>query len=311
MHESRADKGASLEDWLHFDITLGLGANLLPCVPAGEDVRVLKGSALEGKVGKIPSQFNHAGEAHGLKDWQRREIMSNETVAWSKDRRLNLCVRTGPKSHVYAFDIDIDSDQAGAVRSAITNALGFELPVRGRPNSKKILLAFGMEATCKKRIIKTLEGRIELLADGQQFVAAGQHSSGARYQWLPSLPETLPTLTMDQVNSIWETLDKTFATTPSTQKIQTVEGTEIQLTGPTQTLLTEISEPEWLELIEALKFLVPHAGDEQLWAEIGMALLSIKDCGKPVRQLWLDFSRKAPNWEDGAAERWWELHARD
>jgi len=38
-----------------------------------------------------------------------------------------------------------------------------------------------------------------------------------------------------------------------------------------------------------------------------MALLSIKDCGKPVRQLWLDFSKKAPNWQDGAAEQWWNL----
>ena len=63
--------GATLDDWSHFDFVLGLSANLLPCVPAAPDVKVLEGSALAGKVGKIPSMFNGRGEAHGLLAWQK------------------------------------------------------------------------------------------------------------------------------------------------------------------------------------------------------------------------------------------------
>src|SRR5271166_6338930 len=98
--------GATLDEWSHFDFVLGLGANLLPCVPASPDVKVLAGSALAGKVGKIPSMLNGREEAHGLLAWQKREIMPSEVAEWRKDPRLNLCVRTGPISGIYAFDID-------------------------------------------------------------------------------------------------------------------------------------------------------------------------------------------------------------
>ena len=145
MHESIADKGASLDDWAHFDLVLGLGANLLPCVPAGPEVKVLKGSALEGKVGKLPSMLNRAGEAHGLREWQKREIMSNEVAAWSRDRRLNLCVRTGKISGVYALDIDVaDPEKAQEIVAAIEAVTG-PLPKRWRANSGKCLLLFRMD----------------------------------------------------------------------------------------------------------------------------------------------------------------------
>src|SRR5271166_5624842 len=106
--------GATIDDWNHFDIVLGLGANLLPCVPASKDVKVARlqtgePSALEGKVGKIPSMFNKYGEAHGLTGWQKRVIAPSEVAEWRLDSRLNMCVRTGPLSNIYAFDIDIDN----------------------------------------------------------------------------------------------------------------------------------------------------------------------------------------------------------
>jgi hypothetical protein len=138
-------RGATPDEWFHFDFVLGLGANLLPCVPAGLDVKVLEGSALEGKVGKIPSMFNrNTGEAHGIKDWQKRPIMGAEVQQWAADPRLNICVRTGPISGVYAFDIDID-DRAKAeeIVRAIETVTG-PLSKRWRENSGKCLLVFRM-----------------------------------------------------------------------------------------------------------------------------------------------------------------------
>lgn len=137
--------GATLDDWSHFDFALGLSANLLPCVPASADVKVLEGSALAGKVGKIPSMFNGRGEAHGLLAWQKREIMPSEVLEWSKDRRLNMCVRTGPISGVYALDVDVDDPvKADEIAKLIESAIG-TLPKRVRSNSGKFLLMFRLQ----------------------------------------------------------------------------------------------------------------------------------------------------------------------
>jgi hypothetical protein len=302
--------GATLDEWSHFDFVLGLGANLLPCVPASPNVKVLEGSALAGKVGKIPSMFNARGEAHGLLAWQKREIMPSELQEWRLDSRLNMCVRLGPISGIYAFDIDIDDVRAEDVHTRIHEALG-ELPERSRANSFKRLLMFRMEEPCKKRKIKLDElpkgPAIELLADGQQCVACGTHSSGVRYRWEQGLPSSIPTITLAQLDSIWTTLTSQYAKSGPTTAAPTVPA-KVSSTDPE--VMTKISEEDWNYLIACLRHLVPHAADEQVWAEIGMALLSIKDSGKPVKQLWLDFSKKAPNWQEGGAEQWWESHVR-
>jgi hypothetical protein len=308
-------RGATAEEWGWFDMVLGLGANLLPCVQA--DAQPTPGSSIK-TFGKVPSMYSADGTAFGFKEWQTREIMSAEVQQWATDRRLNLCVRTGPISGLYAFDVDIEEPKtsiavqqelgAAWLKFGITN-----MPTRARENSCKFLLPFRMAESCKKRKIKLDKNpkgpAIELLADGQQFVAAGTHSSGVRYRWYPDLPTDLPTLTLVQLDQIWETLTRTYATTGSTSSSPSAQA-KAPLTQDQQTLRTEISDSEWADLLSALKFLAPLSGDEQLWAEIGISLLSIKHSEKPVRQLWLDFSKAAPNWESGTAEQWWETHAR-
>ena len=302
------DLGATADDWFHFDFVLGLGANLLPCVPASPDVRVLPGSALEGKVGKIPSQFNRDGLAHGIKDWQKRPILSNEIQLWQADRRLNLCVRTGPISGVYAFDVDVEGETRDEiVATLVASAPGTTLPMRSRTNSTKVLLPFRMIEPCKKRRIK-LDNEpkgpaIELLADGQQFVACGTHSSGARYEWLPALPETLPTLTLAQVDAIWADLTARYAT-PESRKQNAAPAVAPSHDGGA---LTEISDGDWEDLIAALRFLTDKVSSNDEWSAIGYALLSLQ-LSRPAEQLWLDFSKKAVGYEPGAPEAWWRDH---
>src|SRR5271166_1916078 len=116
--------GATLEEWSHFDFVLGLGENLLPCVPASPGVKVLEGSALAGKVGKIPSMFNKYNEAHGLLAWQKRKILQSEVSEWRLDSRLNMCVRTGPVSGIYALDIDVDDERTNEIAGEIVETLG-------------------------------------------------------------------------------------------------------------------------------------------------------------------------------------------
>jgi hypothetical protein len=141
---SASVRGATPAEWGHLDFVLGLGANLLPCVPAAPDVKVLAGSSLAGKVGKIPSVFNREGEAHGIKAWQKKEILGNEITFWANDGRYNCCLRTGPISDIYAIDVDVDdSAEAEKIYASICKALGgLILPKRMRPNSGKFLLMF-------------------------------------------------------------------------------------------------------------------------------------------------------------------------
>jgi hypothetical protein len=301
--------GATLEDWSHFDFVLGLGTNLLPCVPASPDVKVQEGSQLAGKVGKIPSMFNGRGEAHGLTGWQKREIAPSEVAYWQSDRRLNMCVRLGPISGIYAFDIDIEDERAEDVHKLIQVGLP-NLPARVRPNSRKRLLMFRMEEPCKKRKIK-LDANprgpaIELLADGQQFVACGTHASGVRYHWAVELPTTIPTLTMDQVNSIWTQLSTTYAMTPSTPVAPTAP-VQASLTETSQEVMRVISEEDWQHLLASLRFMLDKVSDNDTWSEVGYALLSLQG-SRPAEQLWLDFSRKAQGYEAGAPEAWWAAH---
>jgi Primase C terminal 2 (PriCT-2) len=159
----------------------------------------------------------------------------------------------------------------------------------------------------KKRQIKIKDkiGLIELLGDGNQFIACGTHPSGVRYQWKDGLPDQIPTLSQEVVNSVWTTLTKTYATSESAKANQTaLEPARIQTNQET---LTEISDSEWQDLISALRFLKDHVNDNQTWSEIGYALLSLEG-SRPARQLWVDFSRKAAGYEDGAPEQWWGSH---
>jgi hypothetical protein len=301
--------GATAEEWLHFDLVLGLGANLLPCVPYSAGVKVAPGSALEGKVGKIPSVFNSQGEAQGLLAWHKREVHPYDVAQWSSDRRLNLCVRTGPISGVYAFDIDIDDDFiAHEVLETIESVTG-KLEVRCRENSAKMLVLVRMEEPCKKRKIKTNDSpkgpAIEFLADGQQLVACGTHSSGVRYRWLPTLPSSIPTITLAQLESIWSTLTSRYAKTTSTPA-PTAPAREV--TEQTAEVLTTISDEDWQHLLECLRFMLDKVQDNDTWSEVGYGLLSLQNSGRPVSRLWYDFSFKAVGYEPGAAEQWWASH---
>jgi len=216
-----------------------------------------------------------------------------------------MCVRTGPLSQIYAFDIDIDDERADEVRGIIKAEIG-GLSTRWRNNSKKVLMPFRMEEPCKKRRIKLDDGTaIECLADGQQYVACGSHASGVRYQWYPELPSSIPTITLAQLDSIWSTLTTRYAKTPSTPAPSTAPAATATMTTG---VMTTISEEDWQLLLTSLRFLLDKVSDNDTWSEVGYALLSLQRSERPAERLWIDFSNKAVGSEPGAAESWWQSH---
>jgi P4 family phage/plasmid primase-like protien len=294
---------------------LGLGADLLPVVP---DPTVKPSPLSKVKAfGKIPSEYNAAGEAHGIAGWQSREITWQDIERWKADRRLSMCVRT---SAVRAIDVDITDEALAANIASFLFSFGDTwdrfppLPKRSRANSSKFLLAFRLDGDYSKRIIKCGEaGRIEFLANGQQFVAAGSHPSGASYEWAGGLPSDIPTLKCDAFEELWAALDTKYGEGVVSKRGADESGVRNNQDGSandavnSNDLLTTIDDASLGKLREALSFapLLEAAGDNDTWSEVGYGLLSLGSLGA---ELWLGFSEEAHGFERGAPEAWWDAH---
>lgn len=197
--------GASADEWAHFDMVLGLTADLLPVV--SNPRATISPDSHMAALGKTPSRYNAQRLVAGIAKWTQHTTTPNEIAQWAKERDYGICIQTRT---VRAIDIDIgDAGQAAAIAARCADA--FAMPARFRSNSTKVLLAFEARGDLTKRRFKTAHGIVELLATGQQFVACGTHPSGARYEWRGGLPDDLPALTIDEVGTLWSALVAEFA----------------------------------------------------------------------------------------------------
>lgn len=199
--------GASPDDWLHFDLALGLTEDLLPVV-SNPEADISSSSTLKS-LGKTPSRYNREGKVVGFPSWTNHITIPKQIETWSKNSDYGICIQT---RNVRAIDVDAsDPSIADYVKSALRDYIetvaGVPLCCRFRANSSKFLVMFKMPGDFTKQIIKIDENNIiEFLANGQQFIAAGTHPSGERYQWEGGLPYFIPTLTSEQFNHIWQTI---------------------------------------------------------------------------------------------------------
>lgn len=174
--------GASAAEWQHNSDTIGLTSDLLPVV---SNPRAVKSPASSLKtLGKTPSRYNAHRHVVGFSRWTEHIATAADIEAWSAEPDYGICVQT---RRIRGIDIDIE-DQGKALevafcvlRSLATSAA--KLPVRFRSNSGRLLIPIEVNGAARKSILRTSHGAIEFLADGQQFIAAGTHPSGERYQW--------------------------------------------------------------------------------------------------------------------------------
>lgn len=202
--------GASPQAWKHWSVKLGLTPHLLPVV-SNPTATISPDSSLAA-LGKVPSDYNFRGQARGFPKWTMRETTREEIEVWAGQPDYGICVQSR-EGGVRAIDIDIPNPRlAKRVRDAIEDLLPWYIfPVRGRPDSGKILLAFRLEGVWPKRVIPVEGGIIEILGDGQQFVAVGTHSSGQRYAWEGGMPDDFPLLDEADFLALWDMLVAKFA----------------------------------------------------------------------------------------------------
>jgi len=201
-----AGYGAAPSDWAHFADHLGLAADLLPVVSNTKAVVSPKSKMRD--IGKTPSRYNSERQVVGIPQWTDNQSTDRDVARWQRDNDLGICLQT---RLVRAIDIDVqDPVLAQKIRDAVELMVG-ELPMRHRGNSSKCLLAFRLEGTYTKRVLRTAHGPIEFLANGQQFIAVGTHPSGARYEWAGGLPDEIPYLTGAEFEAVWSALEAEFA----------------------------------------------------------------------------------------------------
>lgn len=190
--------GATAAEWAHWDLTLGLTADLLPvvCQPG---LPISPRSVLK-TYGKVPSQLTVAGEVTGFSKWTSRTTSGADVERWMKEPRYGICLQTRA---VRALDVDVDDPQL-ANQVLMQIAFGCvplaTAPIRLRRNSGKFLILFRLAEEelpdLPKQTLAVNGGVIELLGTGQQCLVAGTHPSGVRYAWIWN---DIPTITRGQL----------------------------------------------------------------------------------------------------------------
>lgn len=203
--------GATYAEWWHFDVELGLTADLLPVV-SNPHAPISPDSRMKG-LGKTPSIYNRRAQVVGLAKWTERQTTTAQIEQWAQNDDYGICIQT---RLLRALDIDVpDVRLAARIQAAFVLALGLNgLPMRTRADTGKRLLAFVLVGDFAKRSFKVDGGLVEFLANGQQFVAIGQHPSGSRYTWRGGLPTEFIEITAEQFEHAWAVIVAEFALEP-------------------------------------------------------------------------------------------------
>ena len=261
--------GASAEDWTHFDMILGLLDDLLPVV-SNPHAEIAEGSTLKA-LGKVPSVYDRGGKVVGLRNWTSRCTTANEMTGWAAQRDYGICVQT---RRCRAIDIDIDDPvKAARIASYVDKALGVALPRRVRDGTAKLLMPVLVAGEMGKTVIHTDGGAVEVLGNGQQFIAVGTHPKGAKYRWEGGLPGSIPEVSPDAFRELLAGLAEAYAIAP------VVEG---KAPGEREADIAGVDDPvaDWLEsqgLVEGstprgLKVRCPWADEHSNGSEEAMWL---------------------------------------
>ena len=198
--------GATPEAWAHWQ-KLGLTADLLPYV-ANPGAVIAPYSTMK-KLGKTPAFYDRNRQVHGFVKWQDHITTAQDVGRWSPEGDYGVCLQG---RRIRAWDIDVpDPAQSKAIADAITS-IGGVLPVRSRADSGKVLLAFEVAGDWFKDVLEVDGGKIEFLAQGQQFLVTGRHEDGARYVWdgPEGLPTGFPVWTAETVQAVKDLLGVVF-----------------------------------------------------------------------------------------------------
>lgn len=253
--------------------------------------------------------------------WQTYDGSEEGVEDWIKSGKGSFGVGIKAKT-VPAVDVDVhDSKLVEKIVDFVFEMTGSTLRRVGLP--PKTLLVYQTDEPFPKIDSGTWiddKGRdvkVEILADGQQFVAAHIHpDTGKPYQWLGGKSvlntrlEDLPILTAAHGEAVKQFAIQLFSESGYQKKsrsLQRLSATGLDPDDPFAAVRakTDISEGELYRKL----MLVPSSEDYEIWFHVGMALFHQYDGGPRGLELWHEWSAPAPNYDSDALDKKWPTFA--
>ena len=254
-------------------------------------------------------------KAPGFDGWQKSRSTKPQLDEWIEHGHrwsgVGIITRYTP-----AIDIDVlDEDVALKIEDWIRFNIG-DAPVRiGR--APKRLMVFRTDEPFRKMrstIYRDEWGDkqlIEVLGDGQQFVAYHKHpDTGKPYYWpngddpLTVQAPELVTVTVEQIEELMAYFDE----------LAQAQGWEVEKAARQQAKQLDTDNP-FLEdsapvdirddELRARLLLVPNPDDYDTWLQVGMALYHQYDGDETGHQLWHEWAETADNYDGDALDRRW------
>ena len=179
-----------------------MSAQDIACGPKASAIRTFRKRCIDN--GYKPVRVRSQSKQPIGKQWQLGE--PEDQVLAVQPSALNTGILA---AGLRCFDVDVDDpDVAGLIEKLIRQCFPNAI-VRRRGNSPRVMIvASAAEGRPGKRLVNGAKGKLEVLGEGQQFVAHGTHPSGGTYEWENSRgPDTvrldqLPAATEQQANDI-------------------------------------------------------------------------------------------------------------
>jgi len=253
-----------------------------------------------------------------LDNWTNLEATEPRVQRWAKEfPGANVGIQT---RYTPAIDIDVlDKDLAEEIETWCLENLG-DAPIRiGR--APKRLLLFRTDKPFTKQQIKLTDPdgqkhKIEILGDGQQFVAFGIHpDTGKPFEWASiENPEDLYVDDLPTLN-----VEDAIRALDACAKMARKRGWSVGNVGSSSRALTVVEDDDDAlfnakgklddltdeDIADALKH-VPDPDDYDRWIEIGMALHHQYDGDERGLKFWHDWSSQADNYDPDVLETKWE-----
>lgn len=253
--------------------------------------------------GKVPGLRGRDGKWYGY-NFVDHESTLADIERWGPTG-ASVGVKTG--HGLYALDADTyDKASAKIIHDAIVRRFG-DLPARIGQYPKALYLIrlsremlykrieFG-EAHHEGKLRGTLKDRLEVLAEGRQFVAHGIHPKTMEpYRWVPGMPAyaDIPVVDPSEIDALLEELRGLL---PAASPVH-AEGGLGDSDVPQERLRGEIDEIR--RAIKALPNTTQHFPERENWLHVGYAIkASLPDHEDEALDLFLEWSEK---WEDGVS----------
>lgn len=258
---------------------------------------------------------SYAKKGPTYKGWERIATDPNTVKRWIGEGKgqCNVGIRT---KHTPAVDIDIlDAELSAEINAWCQQNIGFAPTRVGR--APKQLLVYYAKRPFTKRVITVIspekvKQKVEILGDGQQFIAYGVHEDTKKpYKWTSERQLTdletweLSEISLNQVESLFDAVERMCKARGWT--IAQRSGKDMQDNGDPQDLAnyqlgTDFTDAE---LQGFLVHLDPDAGYER-WLQVGQALHHHFSGNARGLELWDEWSQRSLEYNDRELRAKWK-----